>query len=241
MNDTIEISNQSAPPALREALEAGYVRRDKTRASAEQAATTLTRAQRLSSVAANKVAELSKSLEAAQAEQACGLASQIAAGAPTDTLLPSNLDAVAIASELASAKLHASISAKALASIQTAHEKAQAELASAERAVVAAVDALLDEERVGIAIQVQYHLDQAVKLGKSLLFEAIADEMTTRRQPPAQVKAALARLDLPLVDRFNVTTSMWRTGDQAALALRAARRAEMISGQSAPVDEAAAA
>jgi hypothetical protein len=221
-------------------LDAAYARRATARASAEDSAATLTRAQRLAAVAVDKVAELERSLEAAEAEQACGLASQIAAGGPADALPPSNLDAVAIASELASAKVHASISTKALASIQSAHAQRQAELQSAEAAVITQVDAIIDEERIAIATKVQRYLDEAVRLGKSLLFEAIADEMTTRRQPPEQVKAALARLDLPLIDRHNVATNLWRKGDQAALAVRTARRAEKISGESAPVADAAA-
>jgi hypothetical protein len=239
MNNGIEISNADAPPALREALEAAYVKRDEAAPKYEEAAATLARGENLSAAAIDKVTEIKQRLATIEASEAKRLAAAITVGRPMAAL--PTIAAEGLPAELAEAEYHASVMGRARDSLRSARDQAQAELAAAERAVINAVDAILDEERIGIAIQVQHHLDEAVRVGKALLFEAIAEEMTTRRQPPAQVKATLARLDLPLVDRFNVATNMWRTGDQAGLALRAARRAEMISGQSAPVDEIAAA
>jgi len=160
-----------------------------------------------------RVQKLSKSVETVEAGQAYRLEAQITAGAPTDAF-PPNLSAKSIAETLRAARVQASITTKALESIKAAHAQRLAELGAADRAVVAAVDAILDEERIDLAKRIQCHLDEAVRLGKSLLFEAIAEEMTTRRQPPEQAKATLTRLELPLIDRLNVATSIWRTGDQ---------------------------
>jgi hypothetical protein len=241
MNDTIEISNQSVPPALREALDAAYVKRDdEARPNAEEAGKTRTRAQRIKADAAERVLELERLLETATTEQAHRLEAAIAAGAPTDDASPPNLDTAAIAQDLNSARLHDAIAGKALKSIEAAHAKAQGELAAAERDVAEAVDRILDEEQLAIARKIHRLLDEAVALGRPLFLEALADEMHTRRRTPAEVSAVLTRID-PLIDRMNIAGNVLRTGNSEAIAARAARRAEMLLGESAPVDETAAA
>jgi hypothetical protein len=240
MNDTIEISNQDAPPALREALDSAYVKRDEARAKAEQAAATLTRGERLSADAADKAVELAQELTKLEAAQAKRLEAAIAAGGPTSAVT-TDIDAKALAAELAAAKFHAAVSSRALASLKAAHDTAQAELRSAEAAVLNEVNEILEREQMETAKQLVVLLDQAVTLGKALLFEAIADEMGARRKPPEFIADVLSRLDFPLLDRRRVATNLWKEGDKDALARRAARRASMLADESASVDETAVA
>jgi hypothetical protein len=240
MNDTIEISNQNAPPALREALDSAYVKRDEARAKAEAAAATLTRAERLSADAADKATELEQELTKLEAAQAKRLEAAIVAGGPTSAVT-TDIDAKALAAELAATKFHAAVSSRALESIRAAHAHAQAELAAAERALITLVDGILDAEDVDVARQISHHLNEAARIGKQLLFATMAAEMHYRKAPPEEVKATLARLDLPILDRANIANNLQKKGDLNAMALRAARRAEMIAGESAPIDETAAA
>jgi hypothetical protein len=220
-------------------LDAAYARRATARANAEQAADTLTRAQRLAAVAADKVTALEQKLEAHETGQAKRLAAAIAAGGPTPAV--PNVAAGGLAAELAAAKSHASVHARALGSLRAAHDQAQAELAASQRAVIASVNAILDREDIEIARELEFHLREAVRIGKSLLFAVIAREVHDRTAPTAAVSDALAKLDLPLLDRRTVAIHMWKQGDQMAHAQRSARRASMVSGESAaPVADAAA-
>jgi hypothetical protein len=214
-------------------LDAAYARRATARTSAEDSAVTLVRAQRVKATADERVQELEQSLDVAESEEARRLEARIVAGARTVDASPPSLDE-AIALELTNARLHANISGKALASIRAAHAKAQTELAAAERAVITLVDGMLDAEDVDVARQISHHLNEAVRIGKQLLFATMASEMHYRKAPPAEVKAALARLDLPILDRLNIATNLTKTGDTAALALRAARRAALIAGDEFP-------
>lgn len=236
---TIEISNQNAPPALREALDSAYLKRDEARGNGEQAATTLTRAQRLSAVAADKVAELEQELAKLEAAQAKRLEAAIVAGGPT-AVLPADIAMEGLASELSSAKLHAGIAARALESIKSTHTQRQAELQAAEATLIATVDEILDAEDIEIARQLSHHLHEALRIGKELLFATIAREVYEKREAPTEVTAALEKLDYPMLDRRHISINMWKQGDQAAYAQRAERRAEMIAGESAPVADVAA-
>jgi hypothetical protein len=152
-------------------------------------------------------------------------------------VVPVEIDS-GVASELASARLNHSIAAKALQSLSAAHAKAEANVAEAERAVVAQVDQIFREEDIEDARKVARHLDAATNLGKSLLMLAIAGELNGA-QPHDEVTKVLARLDLPLVDRRHVGVNLLRDGDQAAAARRAARRAALIAGEG--IEEEAAA
>jgi hypothetical protein len=223
-----------------EALEAAKAVRATARPNAEAAAATWTRAERLSADAADNAAEIEQELTKLEAAQAKRLEAAIAAGGPTSAVT-TDIDAKALAAELAAAKFHAAVSSRALASLKAAHDTAQAELRSAEAAVLNEVNEILDREQLETAKQLVALLDQAVTLGKALLFEAIADEMGARRKPPEFIADVLSRLDFPILDRCRVATNLWKEGDKDALARRAARRASMLADESAPVDETAAA
>jgi hypothetical protein len=235
MNDTIEISNASAPPALRKALENSYVFRDKARAKVEEAVAACARGENPSTAAIDKVAEIKKRLATLEASEAKRIAAAIAVGRPT-AALPDNA-AGDLPAELAAAEYHASVMARAMGSLRAARDQAQAVLAVAEAAVIKSVDAILDEEQLNVARQIQRLLDEAVTLGRPLFLEALADEMHTRRRTPAEVTAVLVRID-PLIDRMHIAGNVLRKGNSEAIAARAARRAEMILGESAPVETA---
>ena len=217
-----------------------YAPRDKARAKVEESIATLARAQRIKTSADERVQELEKALETATTEQAHRLEAAISAGAPTDDASPPNLDAHAIALDLTSAKLHTSIAVKALESIKSTNAQREAELQAAERAVINAVDQLLDREQIETAMRIQHHIDEVLRLGRPLLGEVIGDGLSTRRHTPEPVKKVLEKLDYPLLDRRHVAVNFVREGDQAALALRAARRAALIAGEISLVADAAA-
>jgi hypothetical protein len=220
-------------------LDAAYAARATARASAEQSAATLARAQRLAELAGQKVADLERQLADLEAAQAERLAAAIAVGRPTSADV--DADGFAAGGELAAAKFHAGVTQRAIASIKAAHAQRQAELQTAERSVVAEVDKIIDDESIEIAKRLHRCLDEAVMLGKSLLIEAIGDEMSTRRQSPEQVKTAIARLEVPLIDRLHIAVNLQKKGDLAAIARRDARRAALISGESAQTETASAA
>jgi hypothetical protein len=221
-----------------DALAAAYARRAKARTTADAAAETLKRGERLSAVAAEKVGNLEKKLEKHESAQAQRLAAAISAGGPT--LAVPDVAAGGLAAELAAAKSHASIHARALDSLKAASAQAQAELAAAQAEVVAAVDQVFDDQDIEIARQLSYHLSEALRIGQQLLFTAIANETRSRKMPPAGVAEALAKLDVPLLNRLHVATNVAKFGDQAAHAQRFARRTALIAGDSAQIETVAA-
>jgi hypothetical protein len=231
--------NMTNDSAHRAALEAGYTARALARAKLEQAGVTLTRAQRVAATATEKVQNLERTIATAEIDQAYRLEAAIIADGPTAGL--PDVAAEGLASALSSARLNASIAAKALESLQATQRKRQAEVTEAEAAVVAAVDQIQSDDDIELARQLSHHLSEAVRIGKALLFMAIADETNGRRQAPPEVTEALGKLDLPLIDRRHIAINIWKQGDTAAYAQRAARRAALIAGDSADTiaDEAA--
>lgn len=220
-------------------LEAAYARRAVARIAAETATATLERGQRLSSAADHKVTDLERRLSTIEAAQAERLAAAITAGRPASAL-PVDIAADGLTAELTAARSDASVTSMAVESLGRASDQAQAELAIAEAAVVAAIDEILTAEDIEAARLIAYHLDEAVKIGKSLVFGALAAEMSERRQMPPEVTALLERLNCPLIDRRDVAVNLTRSGDMSALARRTARRAEMIAGKSTLAAAAAA-
>jgi hypothetical protein len=142
--------------------------------------------------------------------------------------------------ELAAAAHGHRIAAGAAKMAAERYNASLAEVHIAEAAVAAAVDKLFDDEDIETARLLSYHLTEALRIGQELLFGSIAREMSDRKQAPPQVVEALAKLDLPLLDRRTVAINLWKQGDTAANARRSARRAKMISGESTPVADAAA-
>jgi hypothetical protein len=209
-------------------LEPHYQARNTTRAKLESARQALDRAQRIEAAATMHVHALEERLAQAEAAQAAQLADAIAAGGPSADF-PSAIDD-GLASALVSARSDLSIKSKALGSLKRAHAKAQADLAAAERTVVAAVDQIFRDEDITSARQVAHHLDETIRLGKALLHLSIAEEVNGRH-PPSEVTEVLARLDLPLIDRHHVAINLMKDGDVLGAAKRSARRAALIAGE----------
>jgi hypothetical protein len=154
MNTAIDDSNQRA--ALKAAIDA----RALARARLEAAAATLTRAQRISAAAQEQVEALEQAGADTESEQARQLEALITAGGPT---LPAAIDASAVAA-LDSARLHASITDKALASLQLTHGESQTEVQAAEAVVKAAVEGLLSVEAEQLAAEIMRHEEQTLML-----------------------------------------------------------------------------
>ncbi len=197
------------------------------------AAATLERAKRIAASAADHVQTLEQRAAQSESAQAAQLADLIAAGGPTPEL-PTTSD-TSLASTLASARMDLSIKSKALKSLQTAHATAQANAATAEAAVVNAVDAIFAAEDAELNRQVVHHLDEALRLGKQLFGRAVTNEMHRHGQLFTET---LQRLDCAILDRRHLAINFAKEGDTVAAAQRAARRAALISGETA--EEAAA-
>jgi hypothetical protein len=208
------------------------------RAALIAATTTLERAQRIETTAAGRVLTLEQRAAQAESAQAAQLADAIAAGGPSADL-PAAIDD-GLASALVSARSDLSIKSKAFASLKQAHAKAQTDLASAQAAVVAAVDQMFVAEDIEGARQIAHHLNEAIRLGKALLHLMIAEEVNGRAHPTSEVTEVLARLDLPLIDRHHVAINLMKDGDVLGAAKRAARRAALIAGESPDLVELSA-
>ena len=159
--------NPTIDPTRRAALDAAHDRQSEARAKREAAAAAFDRARKLSASASAKVAELESGSAATETEQAAALTAAIIAGRPTAELPAAPDDAHASAS--ASAKLHASITAKALAALQATHDNAVAEVTAAESAVIAAARALVLGEGEAMAADILSHEAETLRLRESLL------------------------------------------------------------------------
>jgi hypothetical protein len=218
------------------ALEMPYKARALARAQVQADAEALAIAERVEADAAAMAQRAEKGVLDKEDESAAALAAQMLAGGKAIEITVD--EQLMLASTVAQSR--AKLASKAAAKLREKHAKSAEDLRTAEAAVLAAADAILEGEDVELARQLSHHLSEAVRLGKSLLFSTIASEMTDRKAAPPQVTAVLEKLDLPLIDRRNVAINLWREGDLAAHALRATRRASMIAGEGAPVADAAA-
>lgn len=207
---------------------------DAARAALTETAQAMRRAMKVATDTQSKVATIERQSAAAQLEQARTLEAVIAGGGS----LPKSIDPDT-SPALRNAKHYATIASKALALLQDAHAKAQAELAAAERAVIEAVDQIFREEDIESARRVLHHLDAATHLGKALLGITVASELNGHARQPPEVTEALQRLDMPLLDRRHIAINLLKEGDTVAAAPRAARRAALIVGEA--VEEATAA
>jgi hypothetical protein len=159
--------NPTIDPTRRGALDAAHDRQSEARAKREAAAAALDRARKLSVTANAKVADLESGSAATETEQAAALTAAIMAGHPSADLPAAADDAHA--SALASARLHASITGRALAALQTTHDKAVAEVKAAESAVIAAAKALVLSEGEAMAAEILHHEAEALRLRENLL------------------------------------------------------------------------
>lgn len=101
---------------------------------------------------------------------------------------------------------------------------------TAKRALETFVDAMDLDEEAQDARLVLHHIAEAVRLGTALLARAVNNEMHGRAQSP-EATEALAKLDLPLIDRRHIAINLMKDGDLEAAAQRSARRAALLAGE----------
>jgi hypothetical protein len=247
MND-VEISNQDAreaylrmvngdPGPSREPLEAAYKARTLARAQHQADIDALA----IAEGAELKFADMGQRVEQRALDKEDEAAAKLAAqmlngGAPADITVDEKL---ALASAVAQSK--AKLAKMAAVKLRERHAVSLQKLREADAAVAAAVDAILDEELIATSKLLAFHLDEADRIGKALYFEVLGISMATRHPTPEAASKAVARLDLPLINRAHIARNLLQTGDLAAVERRKERRAEMISGESAPTADVAAA
>jgi hypothetical protein len=247
MND-VEISPQDAraaylrmvdgdPGPSREPLEAAYKARALARAQHQADSDALA----IAKGAELKFADMGQRVEQGVLDKEDEAAAELAAqmlngGAPVDITVDEKL---ALASAVAQSK--AKLAKMAAVKLRERHAVSLQKLREADAAVAAAADAILDEELFATAKLLEFHLDEAARIGKALYFEVLGVAMATRRQVPELASRVVKRLDLPMIDRLNIANNLFKTGDLAAVERRKARHAEMISGESAPTADIAAA
>jgi hypothetical protein len=206
------------------------------RATIEPAAAILGRAQKLAAAKAEALRALEAQHEAAVAAQSSRLAEDIAAGEPPDCALDSEL-----ASALASARHEARIATGAVSALQKAHVERCSAVQSAQAAIVAEVDALLNDEITERALGIARHLDEVVRLGTALKFFCVAAGINSTAGVSAPVQRTLARLDVPLLDMAEIPVNVQKLGDIAAYRDWTDRRSQMIAGTDDHEPESAAA
>jgi hypothetical protein len=218
-------------------LEPKYAARAQARARLDYATDAVERAKRLEAEAAAHVHDLESRAEEAETHNATELAVLIANGGPTAELPAAVDDGVAHA--LATAIYDHNLKARALATLKRARDEGQTELAAAERAVVQAVDQILGDEIAERARQVEHHLDEALRLGVSLKYFAVAAGIHATGVIPAPTQRVLDRLEAPPIDLREIPINLEKLGDVAAFREWTARRDWMIAGDAAQEDEAA--
>jgi hypothetical protein len=144
----------------RSPLEATYTARSLARARLEEAAATLERAQRVATIAHERVSQAEQAAAADQAAQARKLEASLVAGGKGAA--PSTKRSDELAQSLQAARNAAAIAAKALTSLKTAHDERQFEVQKAEGAVMRAVAQFLSAEAETIAADVERHEAAAV-------------------------------------------------------------------------------
>lgn len=214
-------------------------RADKSSAQRQLDADTrsLESARQLETATALKLVNARQATEADEAEQVLRLDASIRNGAALIGMQSSLDEGVKL--ELARATHANKIATLAVEAAAKRHAQTKAAVKAAEGAVVAAVDAIQNDEDIELARQLAHHLDEAVRIGTSLLSNAIADEANGRRQVPPLVAEALGKLDLPLIDRRHIAINLLK-GDRAVYAQRVARRAALIAGETIQADDKAA-
>jgi len=198
-------------------------------------------AKQLETATAVKVENAKQAVAADEAEQVLTLDASIRNGAALVGIQGSFDEDVT--RELVKA-MHANrIAAGAVQAAVKRHTESHAKVQLKKAALETAADHIFIEEDLETARQLVFHIGEALRIGKGLLFATIADEMTIRGKAPApkQITAALEKLDFPLLNRRDIAINMWQVGDQPAHALRADRRAALIRGDAIEADDSKAA
>jgi hypothetical protein len=162
METTMNSLDNSAQRAV---LVAAKAARAEARVRLNSAAAALARAQRMDDASRTKVLDLEQSVVQAQTKHGQQLAASIAAGDPSEALPAPNWDVIPM---LASAKIHAAITAEALKSLQSTHAHATTALKAAEIAVGKEADRILNAQADALAAEVDRAFDNLISLGDQL-------------------------------------------------------------------------
>jgi hypothetical protein len=127
------------------------------------------------------------------------------------------------------------MAAAARRKVQAAEKKLadmKSALGMAEAVVAAAADRILEAEDIELARQIAHHLDEAARLGRTLMFATINRDMN-RRPSEAPTAAEIATvcelLNSPVINGLHIPVNQLSQGDPELTAKRAARRAAMIA------------
>jgi hypothetical protein len=204
-----------------------YAARKEAEAKAERSSQALERARRVLADAANELRVAEQKAADSEAQHASTLAENIVEGHDVSIGLTVHL---LLVEDLNTLRSKHSIAQKALASLSAAHDKDEADLRDAERAIVDAVDRLLADEDIETARQVVDHITQAARLGRALQMTAIQTQLATGKAPPSEVQAAIDRTH-PLIDGLHVPINFASGPEAMRLGTdRQARRAALIAG-----------
>jgi hypothetical protein len=214
------------------ALNAAHTQRAETRSKLEAAVAALERARALEASAQSELASAQRAEAAVMAAHAAKLQRSIIDGA-VKTPPPLMLDD----RPRRTAETRLQIASAALEALQQQHATAQAAVQSADKAVAAEVECILDSEAHSCARRI-------VKLHATLqlLAERLRGYLPVGMVPisysrPKFVDDALALVPLP--DQLNVPIN--QMGPRADFETVAARRAELIAGEDAASSDSAAA
>jgi hypothetical protein len=215
---------------MNDQLKAAYHKRAQAQSKLNAATQALDRAERFASAAQGKVAQLERTALASETEHARVLEAAILAGGPTEVISVNDAHFPA----LASARVQASIAAKAMTSLATAHNEARTELAAAVAQVATTVDEYLAHEGEELAVELASELEALLRKADRLREYYQPNQLhvpinSLARTPSASVLGTLDRLK-PAVDdlRMPVSAKWSPTHDRLAT-----RRAALIAGAEA--------
>lgn len=137
-------------------------------------------------------------------------------------------DAAAVAFE--SAKKDHALAIKRLTDCKDEQAHAVMQARALEAAVVGAVDQLLTDEIAERSKLVEYHLNEALRLGTALKYFAIAAGVHSTEVISPSTMGVLDRLNLPLINALDMPISVAQLGDTAAFREWTARRSALIDG-----------
>ena len=214
-----------------------YKARSEAKAAEQRALQAYQRADQNEADAKAKVEALARMVSEQESDQAARLAELITKGAPTSTLPPTTDDT--LVHKLAVEKSNLSIASKARGHLDDTYNDALRRTAAAHQAVIAKVEEIMADELCVDADELNALLDKVIQKGSALLHLAIGAETNGALKMPLKVLSAIARLDLPLIDRRHIALNLIKEGDLYRVDQKVAEREAMIRGDE-PATEAAA-
>jgi len=206
------------------ALEAAYTERALKRERLEAASQALERAEQVTATARELVEQAQAKVNADEAKQARRLeASIIGNGVVAE---PTGADET-LAVDLVRSQTAFAIANRALAAVRDTHQQRNAEAQAAEAAVIAAADAIIDDETVAIASRINRMMAELDELGDQLRARIPNRQAEVQTLGPEISKAFNS---LPPQDFLNTPINVIRDGRPEIRNALAARRSKLING-----------